>query len=84
MIGFGRSVPAVLLQRGKMDLEISEIAARAQLAEQVRAALLEHALAAHADAGVRGLCAQGAWEAAVGALRSLDLGPICRAATDRR
>ncbi|HEU4580389.1 MAG TPA: hypothetical protein VFS67_19165 [Polyangiaceae bacterium] len=67
-----------------MEPEILEIASRQQLAEQVRAALLEHAQAAYADAGVRGLCAQGAWEAALGALRSLDLGPICRAAGDQR
>jgi hypothetical protein len=72
-------VPAVLLQRGEMELEIPEMSARKQLAERVRAALIEHALEAHADAGVRGLCAQGAWEAAVGALRTLDLGPICAA-----
>lgn len=67
-----------------MEHEISEMAALRRLAERVRAALLEQALAAHADAGVRGLCAQGAWEAAVGALRSLDLDPICRAAAQSR
>ena len=67
-----------------MEHDMSEMAARQQLAERVRAALLEHAQAAHADAGVRGLCAQGAWEAAVGALRSLDLDPICRAAAQPR
>ena len=32
------------------------------------------------DAGVRGLCAEGAWEATVAALRKLDLGPVCQAA----
>lgn len=67
-----------------MEHEISEMASLRQLAERVRAALLEQALEAHADAGVRGLCAQGAWEAAVGALRSLDLDPICRAAAQSR
>ena len=67
-----------------MEREISEISSFEQLAERVRSALIEHALAAHADAGVRGLCAQGAWEAAVGALRSLDLAPICRAAAHPR
>lgn len=66
-----------------MASEISEMPALKELAERVRAELLEHALAAYADAGVRGLCAQGAWEAAVGALRSLDLDPICRAAAQR-
>jgi hypothetical protein len=84
MIGGARSVPAVLLQRGKMDREMPEILAGKQLAERVRAALIEHALAAHADAGIRGLCAQGAWEAAVGALRSLDLDPICRTPAEPR
>jgi len=47
------------------------------LAERVRSALIECALAAHTDAGVRGLCAEGAWEAAVSALRQLDLEPVC-------
>jgi hypothetical protein len=79
MLALARSTPADLLQRGKMALENPEMLAGKQLAERVRAALIEHALAAHADAGVRGLCAQGAWEAAVGALRSLDLDPIWRA-----
>jgi hypothetical protein len=66
-----------------MEPEMPEITAREQLAERVRAALIEHAQEVYADAGVRGLCAQGAWEAALGALRSLDLGPMCRAAVDR-
>ena len=84
MIWFARSVPAVLLQRGKMEREMSEISSLEQLAERVRTALIEHALAVHADAGVRGLCAQGAWEAAVGALRSLNLAPLCHAAAHAR
>ena len=46
------------------------------LAERVRAALIECALEAYADAGVRGLCAEGAWEATVAALRKLDLGAL--------
>lgn len=47
-----------------------------ELAEQVRAALVEAALNAWEDAGMRGLCAEGAWEVAVGAMRSLDLSRI--------
>lgn len=47
-----------------------------ELAEQVRAALVEIALSAYEEAGVRGLCAEGAWEVAVGAMRSLDLSRI--------
>lgn len=43
------------------------------VAERVRAALVRTALAAYEDAAVRGLCAEGAWEVAVAALRQLDL-----------
>ena len=38
------------------------------LAEQVRAAVLGAALAAYEDAGMRGVCAEGAWEVALGAM----------------
>ena len=44
-----------------------------QLAEAVRAACLKAAAEAYEDAGVRGLCEEGRWEAAVGALQSLNL-----------
>lgn len=47
-----------------------------ELAEQVRAAIVEAAISAYEDAGVRGICAEGAWEVAVGAMRSLDLSRI--------
>lgn len=43
------------------------------LAEAVRRACIEAALAAYEDAGVSGLCAEGRWEAAVSAMQSLDL-----------
>jgi hypothetical protein len=43
------------------------------LAEAVRRACIEAALAAYEDAGVMGLCAEGRWEVAVGAMQSLDL-----------
>jgi hypothetical protein len=46
------------------------------LAERIRSALIEAALAAYEDAGVRGLCAEGAWEVAVSTMRSLDLSGI--------
>jgi len=51
------------------------------LAERVRAAVLGAALAAYEDAGVRGLCAEGAWEIAVGAMRTLDLSRVVTQAT---
>jgi hypothetical protein len=41
--------------------------------ERVRAACLDAAIAAYDDAGIRGLCAEGRWEAAVGAIRRLNL-----------
>jgi hypothetical protein len=42
-------------------------------AERVREALIARALEAYEEALARGLCAEGAWEAAVGAMRKLDL-----------
>ena len=46
-----------------------------RVAERVRADLIRAALAAYEDAALRGLCAEGAWEAAVGAMRKLELSP---------
>ena len=43
------------------------------LAEEIRSACIETALAAYEDAGISGLCAEGRWEAAVSAMQSLDL-----------
>ena len=57
--------------------ELDPSAAAVLLAERVRSALVEHAIAVFTDAGVRGLCCEGAWEAAVTALRKLDLTPLC-------
>ncbi len=51
---------------------------RGQLAERVRAALLECALAAHEDARLQGLCMDGAWEAAVSAMCALDVVAVAR------
>jgi hypothetical protein len=45
-------------------------------AETVRAACLDAAIGAYEDAGMRGLCAEGRWEAAVAAIRHLDLSGI--------
>jgi hypothetical protein len=49
------------------------------VAERVRAALVRTALAAYEDAALRGLCAEGAWEVAVAALRQLDLSEVLAA-----
>jgi hypothetical protein len=44
-----------------------------QIAEAVRAACERAAISAYEAAGIRGLCEEGRWEAAVGALQSIDL-----------
>jgi hypothetical protein len=48
-------------------------------AERVRAACLDAAMLAYEDAGIRGLCAEGRWEAAVAAIRQLDLSGVLEA-----
>jgi hypothetical protein len=44
--------------------------------ETVRAACLHAAMHAYEDAGIRGLCADGRWEAALAAIRQLDLSGV--------
>jgi hypothetical protein len=48
------------------------------LANRIRQACLEAAQQAYEGAGMQGLCAEGRWEAAVGALRTVDLAPVLR------
>lgn len=50
-----------------------------QLAEAVRAACVQAALAGYEDAGISGLCHEGAWEMAIDAMRALDVEKIIRA-----
>ena len=59
-----------------MDTELQQ-----QLAERVRALCLDAALQAWEDAGIQGLCAEGRWEVAIGALQQLDLTAALRAAS---
>jgi len=47
-----------------------------QLAEMVRAACIEAALAAYEEGGVLGLCAEGRWEYAISAMRELAVGDL--------
>lgn len=49
------------------------------LAEAIRAACLDAAIRTYDDAGMQGLCPEGRWEAAVGAVRQLDLRALLRA-----
>jgi len=44
-----------------------------ELAERVRAACAEAAAAGYEDAAIRGLCGEGALEAAISAIQRLDL-----------
>lgn len=55
---------------------MSERTGTRSLVETVRAACLEAALAAYEDAGIRGLCAEGQWEAALAAIRHVDLSRV--------
>lgn len=50
-----------------------------EVAEAVREACLDAALSAYEDARIAGLCHEGAWEAAVSAVRRLDLERITNA-----
>lgn len=52
------------------DVQLVELR---KLVEQVRAACVEAALTAHEDAAANGLCAEGAWECAVDAMRHLNV-----------
>ena len=56
--------------------DTSQAEAHLRLAEAVRTACLESVLQAYEDAQMRGLCHEGAWEVAVGALRALDVEQI--------
>lgn len=49
-----------------------------QLAETVREACITAALEGYERASICGLCREGAWEAAISAIRMLDIGEVCR------
>jgi hypothetical protein len=44
-----------------------------RIAETIRVACLQAALESYEEASMRGLCQEGAWECAIGAIRSLNL-----------
>ena len=48
------------------------------LAKRIRQACLEAIIQAYDDGGIQGLCDEGRWELAVGALRTVDLTPLLR------
>ena len=47
--------------------------------EAAREACVSVAVRAYEDAGIQGLCVEGRWEAAVSAMRDLDLRPLIEA-----
>lgn len=51
---------------------------RADLAAAIRDACLAAAIDAYEQAGLSGLCAEGRWEVAMDALRSLDVETVAR------
>ena len=61
-----------------MGDESATSAAQRQLAEAVRDACLRAALDAYEGALTDGLCAEGAWEVAVGVMQSLDVAGLVR------
>jgi hypothetical protein len=56
----------------EMHMELEDFAKR------VRQACVDAAVQAYEDAGVQGLCAEGRWEAVVGALKTVELTPLLR------
>ena len=48
------------------------------LAKRIRARCIETVLQAYEDAGIQGLCEEGRVEAAIDALRTVDLAPLLR------
>ena len=78
--GWSEHAPTACRQCGKVftrDAESAGASARA-LAEAVRKACVDAALAGYEDAATSGLCHEGAWEAAVSAIRAVSLDPIVR------
>ena len=53
-----------------------ELGEQHQLAETIRAACIQAALAGYEDASMSGLCHEGAWECAIDAIRSLNINAI--------
>jgi hypothetical protein len=49
-------------------------------ADAIRRALIDAAESAYEDAGIQGLCAEGRWEAAVSAMRGVDVEAVARGA----
>lgn len=56
---------------------------KTELAEQVRTACLQAALAAYEEAGMLGLCQEGRFELAMDAINNLDLSALTQASENK-
>jgi hypothetical protein len=54
-----------------------------KLAQRIRDACLQAAQNAYEDSGIQGLCAEGRWEAAIGAIQTLNLEQLTRTLEDK-
>ena len=55
---------------------MNQLNLKQQIAEAVREACLKAARDGYENAGISGLCEEGRWECALGAIRSLDLAAV--------
>jgi hypothetical protein len=68
----------------KRNLSVQDSVDEVKLATAVRTACVQAALAAYEDAAMSGLCHEGAWECAVDAMRSLNVGQLVAASQKER
>ena len=61
---------------------MSEMNLKQKIADAVRVACLQAAREAYETAGSSGLCEEGRWECALGAIRSLDLAAVVAGISD--
>lgn len=66
-----------------MEPNSSKLVALDALVEQIRAACIQAALDGYETASADGLCAEGAWECAVDAMRHADLAALAQTVADQ-
>ncbi len=65
------------------DAKSAKLVALDALVEQIRAACIQAALEGYETAAADGLCAEGAWEVAVDAMRHADLAALVQERADQ-
>ena len=76
--GWSEAAPTSCRQCGASLARAVEESLAAATVEAARKACIDAAIAAYEDASLRGVCHEGAWEAAVGAMRTARLGGSAR------